>query len=367
MSEEVSSHPSYGSYLQLEKLLSAQEPPDYSAPVSAGELPTRERAHHDELLFIVVHQIYELWFKLVLHELGSARDVLARRGPHGAEAVNERDIPRVTARLRRVNEVLRLCHDHFRLIETMAPGDFLAFRDLIIPASGFQSVQFREMEILAGLREDARMDFEGVPYASRLTEAERRRIDARLEEPTLKEALYDWLGRTPIERAFPGFATAFLEGLERYIASQVAHHERNPNLAESQRAEAARRLRAQIDAARAYLFAEDREQQRAHQAFLFLMSYRHEPLLSGPHELIEGLVEFEQGFRLFRFRHARMVERMIGLRTGSGGSAGVAYLDGTTQRYRIFGELLEARTMLLAAEWLPPLPHPEALGFTIEE
>jgi tryptophan 2,3-dioxygenase len=324
-------------------------------------------AHHDELLFIIVHQVFELWFKLILHELSRARDLLGRVGTaKGAPNVSERDIPRVTAAVDRVNEILRIATDGFRVMETMNPMNFLEFRDILIPSSGFQSVQFRELEILAGLPEAERMDFEGVPYASKLTETERTILDKRRSEMTLRESLTDWLQRTPIERVFPNFTEAFLGAFKAYIDEQIAHQNRNPNLADSQRTAARDRLLAQLASAENYLSGGSEEQNRAHQSFLFLASYRSEPLLRWPSTLIDSLIAFEQGFRIFRFRHARMVERMIGRRTGSGGSAGTDYLDGTTNRYRVFGDLLEARNFFLSNDRIPPIPNPDLLHFKYE-
>ena len=361
--------PSYGSYLRLETLLKAQDPPDY-ARLRPGDPPgkaTRELAHHDELLFIVVHQVYELWFKLVLHEVSAARDYLGRLRPEPRPpVVAESTIPVIVAGLQRVAEVFRIGIDHFRLIETMPPQNFLHFRDLIIPASGFQSVQFRELEILAGLPESMRMDFEGVPYESKLTDEERARLEQRRGEMTLKDALYDWLERTPIERFFPGFAEAFTLAFGEYADEQAAFQDANPNLAPSQRRAARASFEAQKKALHAWLFGGDEKQNKAHQAFLFLATYRETPLLRWPSQLVDTLVEFEQAFRIFRFRHARMVERMIGLRVGSGGSLGVRYLDRTTLKYKIFGDLLEARSYLLSPERVPALPDPTGLDFRYE-
>src|SRR5262245_2735345 len=141
----------YGAYLQLERLLGAQRPPDSSKAAAPGA--TRDLLHHDEMLFVVVHQIYELWFKQVLHELAYARDLLGRaqNGGGRAERVPERVVPTVVATIERVNEIFRIATAQWRVIETMNPAHFLQFRDAITPASGFQSVQFREMETLAGL------------------------------------------------------------------------------------------------------------------------------------------------------------------------------------------------------------------------
>lgn len=360
--------PSYGAYLRLGTLLSAQDPPDFDN-LKPGDRPstkTRDLAHHDEMLFIIVHQVFELWFKLVLHELGLARDLLGRIGGEQRSHVPEEDVPKATAAIARVNEVLRIAADGFRAMETMNPTHFLEFRDLLIPSSGFQSTQFRELEILAGLPEAMRMDFEGVPYEAKLSATERQILASRREEMSLKDALFDWLQRTPIERVFPDFAEAFLSAFKAYIDEQIVHQRNNPNLADSQRRAAEVRFEEQLAEARRYLLGGEDDQNRAHQAFLFIASYRSEPLLRWPAALVDACIEFEQNFRIFRFRHARMVERMIGTRTGSGGSPGVHYLDRTTNRYRIFGDLLEARNFLLAADRVPDIPNDDLLDFRFE-
>ncbi|MAG56885.1 MAG: hypothetical protein CMJ83_11380 [Planctomycetes bacterium] len=360
---------SYGAYLRLGTLLSAQDPPDF-ASLEPGERPsskTRDLQHHDEMLFIVVHQVFELWFKLILHELSLARDLLGRHGSEIDEHVPEEDVPRIHAAVARVNETLRIATEGFRVIETMNPANFLQFRDLLIPSSGFQSVQFRELEILAGLPEQLRMDFEGAPYESKLNETERQILQDRRDAMTLHAALFDWLSRTPIERVFPDFAESFLAAFETYVDEQIVHQHGNPNLVDSQRQAAEVRFKDQLEDARRYLLGGDDPTNRAHQAFLFIASYGNEPLLRWPSALVDGLVEFEQCFRIFRFRHARMVERMIGTRTGSGGSPGVVYLDRTTAKYRIFGDLLEARNFLLAGDRVPPIPDDRLLHFRFED
>jgi tryptophan 2,3-dioxygenase len=153
----------YWQYLQLEKLLGCQQPPDFDRPKAVGGqgegegeegggYEPRPLAHHDELLFIVVHQTFELWFKQLVHELRHARDLLGRpERPATERQVPEVDIPEICATLGRVLEILRVLTDQWRVIETMPPGNFLAFRDRLIPASGFQSLQFRLLEIISGL------------------------------------------------------------------------------------------------------------------------------------------------------------------------------------------------------------------------
>ena len=129
------------------------------------------------------------------------------------------------------------------------------------------------------------------------------------------------------------------------------------------RATALALIDGQAAAVHRYLFPDDDSTARAHAAFLFIASYRGEPLLGWPYTLVEKVVEFEEGLRIMRYRHARMVERMIGVRVGTGGSSGTSYLDETAFRYRVFGDLLEARNFLLRADLLPPLPRPEVLAF----
>jgi tryptophan 2,3-dioxygenase len=361
----MSRAPTYGTYLQLDRLLSAQRPPDYARAPATPDGPTRDLLHHDELLFVVVHQVFELWFKLVLHELGRARDLLGRLSPgQRPDTVAERHVPEISAALARVNEILRVAIDHFRVVETMPTLSFLAFRDAITPASGFQSVQFRELEIMAGAQE-AREAAAAGRFAALLSPPEAERLARRLAEPTLKEVLLDWLGRTPIERAFPRFAEEFVAAFDRYCDDQRDAHLANPYAIDAERAAACARIEEMRGEARRYVMGGDEEERRANRAFLFITTYREEPLLRWPAILLDGLVEFEQNFRAFRFRHARMVERMIGSRTGSGGSSGVGYLD-RTAGYKIFGHLLEARNFLLDRRRLPELPSPDVFRFRFD-
>jgi tryptophan 2,3-dioxygenase len=343
----------YWEYLQLEKLLDAQQPPG------------RPLAHHDEHLFIVAHQAFELWFKQILFELRHARDLLGRPElPEAERHVPETDIPEICATLARVVEILRLLTEQWRVVETMPPGNFLAFRDLLIPASGFQSLQFRLLEIVSGLPAEARVSIDGGrPFTSRFSPELQATMEAAGREMTLRGALLDWLERTPVNDAFPDFAGAFLAAFDGYADAQRALQLGNPFLPLEQRGIIERRFEDEKAACRAFLATGDPRRDRAHAAFLFLTSYRAEPLLRWPNQLLERVIEFEEYLRIFRFRHARMVERMIGLRVGTGGSTGVDYLDATARSHRIFGDLLTAQSFLVARDRLPPVPRPELLGF----
>jgi tryptophan 2,3-dioxygenase len=362
-----SSVPSYWDYLKLDRLLDLQT----GLGDADGHLAP------DELHFIVVHQVYELWFKLILRELRLGRDHLA------LPRVAEEHIPHVVHHLRRINAILQLAVDQFRVMETLTPQDFLDFRAKLAPASGFQSFQLREIEILLGL-EDAQRSGEAKTALAQLRDqsavsaagrAGFERLEAARRETTLRAALHDWLQRTPIDGSSPGdpgdaaavdaFLAAYLAALEHSAATQAEHM---AAIGAGTRDDIERRTQTGLEQARAFLLAldaDERERNRARRVragLLFIESYRELPLLAWPRLLIDTIVEMEEQLVLWRTRHARMVERTIGRRTGTGGSAGVDYLD-QTARYRIFTELWAVRTLLLPRHDLPQLRHAAAYGF----
>ncbi|MBC5809553.1 MAG: tryptophan 2,3-dioxygenase [Candidatus Eremiobacteraeota bacterium] len=249
----------YASYLKIGDLLALQK--------AQSDPP-----HHDELLFIVVHQVYELWFKQMLHEIDAAIAHLAAD-----------DLLKVQKNFRRIHAIQKLLEQQIDVLETMTPQDFNAFRYRLNPASGFQSAQFREIEFLCGARASA--DHEHLAP----TPEERARLDRRLAERTLYDALKDVLRRR-------GFA------------------------------------------------AGDREPLLATLKTIYEQSERHYDL----YLLLEDFIEFDERFLLWRSRHVRMVERMIGMKPGTGGSLGVAYLEKTLSK-KFFPELWEFRTELGAS------------------
>ena len=258
----------YGEYLKVPELLSLQE-------------LLSDPPHHDETLFIVVHQAYELWFKQVLHELDSARAHL------DAERVVE-----ATRLLRRVLEIQRLLITQVRILETMRPQDFLGFRYHLNPASGFQSVQFRELEFALGMKDPAIL---GRIVCS---PAETDRLKARLAAPSLGDAVDALLVR---------------RGFERVPEPPPAPHGR------SQPEEW--RLRALVQ--------------------IYDQPETHADL----NALCEVLIETDELLALWRAHHVHMVERMIGHKPGTGGSEGVGYLQ-TTLPKRAFPDLWGVRTRL---------------------
>src|SRR5712692_3595596 len=178
-SPQVALH--YADYLKLAALLSTQEP----------ESTRHGRPAHDEMLFIIVHQTYELWFKQILHELDRIQV------DFGGEVVEDEYLGRIVHGLERINEILKLLIQQLEVLETMTPLDFLDFRDFLFPASGFQSAQFRLIEIRLGLARGMRSQYAGKPFDETLAAADKSRIAHAERGPKLIDQLDGWLSRTP--------------------------------------------------------------------------------------------------------------------------------------------------------------------------
>ncbi|MHC4893576.1 MAG: tryptophan 2,3-dioxygenase family protein, partial [Planctomycetota bacterium] len=352
--------PNYWDYIRVDDLLTLQ----------SGLEDDESTLSDDEVLFITVHQIYELWFKLVLRELTSVRDLF------GAERVDESEMAGAVHGCQRVVTILRRCVEHFEVIETLPTKGYLSFRDKLMPASGFQSAQLRQIEILMGLDQEQRIPL-GVEgdYLDALRDhlggesTAYRRVKQQLEDvPSLRDAFELWLARTPIDGVphdDPDAGQALDQFVERYTeahSNEVAISEQSAlsrTMSDEDRAKLTARYDAERAALRDYLGADgDGQRRRCRAALLFILTYEELPLLTWPGRLLQAVIELEQGFLNFRQRHARMVERVIGRRTGTGGSSGVDYLDQTALRYRVFRDLWAVRTFQIRAEAAPPIARP---------
>ncbi|MGZ4579395.1 MAG: tryptophan 2,3-dioxygenase [Nocardioidaceae bacterium] len=254
----------YGSYLRLAELLDQQR-------------LESDPAAHDELLFITIHQVYELWFKQLLHEATAARDAMLEGAatPQGSRLWWAQHL------LQRMHVIERVLVQQVDVLETMTPQDFLQFRQTLAPASGFQSVQFRELEFLSGAKDKSFVDrFRG------LTDEERQRLRRRLDEPTLWDAFVHVLETRGLDT-----------GSEEAVTDS-------------------RRRAAHDRATYADVWA-----------------------------LAEALLEHDELAAAWRARHVVMVERMIGTKTGTGGSSGAEYLRSRLE-LRYYPLLWELRTVL---------------------
>ncbi len=329
----MKSHPPlyYSDYLQLEKLLSCQQP----------ESARHGRPAHDEMLFIIVHQAYELWFKQILYELDAVIQAFH------SDLVDERQVHIAVHRLHRIAEIQKLLLAQIRILETMTPLDFLEFRDLLYPASGFQSYQFRLVENRIGVRPSHRHVYKpGEPYYANLSEEHQRIVRQSEQEPTLFDVIEDWLERTPF-LSFHGFD--FLGEYEK----AVRRSGEGLRMAEID-------LKAILDdAVHESLRRENKRRfsRKAMVAALFISLYRDEPILHPPFELLTALIEMDEQFTAWRYNHALMVQRMIGTKTGTGGSSGYEYLKGTLEPHKVFSDLLTISNYLIPRSELPDLPE----------
>src|SRR6185295_6598382 len=256
----------YGSYLRLDDLLSLQ------VPAAGG-------AEHDEMLFIVIHQVYELWFKQVLHEIDRLRVRLEAGDRDGAMAT-----------LKRILTIFKTLVAQVDILETMTPVSFSSFRYRLDTASGFQSFQFRELEIALGHRAPG--------VAERMPEGseERRRVEDRLRQPSVYDAFLRFL-------ALNGYSIP-QEALERDDGQPAVEDERIREI--------------------------------------LVRVYKTDPW---NRDVCERLVDLDEGIQEWRYRHVKMVQRTIGMKIGTGGSEGVEYLKNTLFK-PLFPDLWTIRTSL---------------------
>jgi tryptophan 2,3-dioxygenase len=266
MSDDTQAAATYGGYLKLDDLLSLQQ------PRSAGP-------EHDETLFIIIHQVYELWFKELLHEFDRVMQLLEADQSHASQHT-----------LKRILTILKVMVSQLDILETMTPLEFLSFRERLDAASGFQSDQFRQIEFVLGVKSEHALN--RFPDGSRARVALERRYGA----PTLWDAFLHYLAR------------------ERYAVPQP-DLQRQPN---------------------APVVPSPAIQQ------ILVDVYRHDPKNA---ELCERLVDLDEGIQEWRYRHVKMVERTIGTRQGTGGSAGAAYLRETIG-HPLFPDLWAIRSQL---------------------
>jgi len=353
----------YGDYLQLDKVLGAQhlQSTKYGKPA------------HEEMLFIVVHQVYELWFKQVLHELNAVIDAFNQ------PTVQDQALTQVVHRLQRVIQIQRLMNDQIAIMETMTPQQFLSFRDYLVPASGFQSIQFKRLEISLGLKREYRIDFDKQSFYNRLSDDDRALLEGLEDKPSLFELVDKWLARMPLLKIDKfDFWEYYQAATNEMLAEDKQTITTNSMLSDveiRQELKDWEGTKTNFDA----LFDEDkfntlREEGKfrlSHDALLsalFIKQYSEEPIFNLPFQLITALTEIDEQLTIWRYRHAMMVQRMLGTKIGTGGSSGHHYLKKTTESNRIFLDFFNMATFLLPKDALPSLPEDvkRHLGFYLK-
>jgi tryptophan 2,3-dioxygenase len=332
----------YSDYLGLKELLHCQYP----------ESEKRGNMVHDEMLFIVVHQAYELWFKQILFELDSVIQLL-----YTEKGINDsNEIQTVSARLKRCIEIWKLLINQFTVMETMSPGDFFDFRKYLVPASGFQSIQFKEIIAKTGLRPD-KMHYKHTNTGG-LSEPDRKKLDALEQEganQTLLKLTNRWLERMPflqndkIPVYWPGLAT---EGNELHPFLHIYRNAYSESVASGKNAEEV--MKSFDD--RFINKGTDSFSHEAMTSALFIMLYRHHPIFHTPFDILNSLVELDELVSNWLYRHFTMVRRMIGMREGTGGSSGAGYLEQSLKMTQVFRDLAALPTYMMEKSMLPPLP-----------
>ena len=340
----------YSTYLQLDKILNAQR----------RESEQLSQPAHDEMLFITTHQVYEIWFHQVLFEVESVVTIMKK------PAVNDNspELQTVVHRLSRVVTILKLLVQQIDIMETMTAMDFLDFRDLLRPASGFQSWQFKILEARLGLQFQNRFGQEH--YISQLNPDEVARIRTAEAEQSLLVLINQWLERMP-----------FFDESSNWSTYRVSHQTGNSTmhpfwqdyreiyLSSLTPAEQGTQLVFDSVFLEAEIGGNEVLTPKACRAALFIMLYRGYPMLQLPFQLLNNLLEIDEQLSTWRYRHINMVQRIIGTRMGTGGSTGRDYLRGALEKHYIFSGIARLTSFLIERRKLPVLsPEMEKrLGF----
>lgn len=327
----------YGEYLALDKIIDAQHPVSFEE----GNEPA-----HEEMLFIIIHQAYELWFKQVLFEVES----VAKMMDTPTIDDNSPALQTIVHRMKRVATILKVLVQQIDILETMTPMDFLNFRDMLRPASGFQSWQFKIIEAKLGLKFDQRHGQSY--YTSQLRPKDIEIIKAAEGSPSILQLINSWLERMPfVGESFwktdaSGDASkhGFWNAYEKVYVDGLSEGERN-NVENFQAVFYDRPAITDRNLSAA-----------ACRSALFILLYRGYPMLEQPFQLLETLLEIDNQLGNWRYRHINMVRRMIGSRVGTGGSSGAGYLQGAMDKHYIFKEISQLNSFLIDRKKLPVLP-----------
>ncbi len=350
----------YREYLRLDKILEAQE----------LESEKVGKPAHDEMLFIITHQTYELWFKQIVFEFHEIIRILSD------DVVEDKKMGRMLHLLARIKTIQRVLIEQIEVIETITPLDFLEFRDLLVPASGFQSIMFKRIEIMMGIRMENRIPTDCAFFKTRLSYSDQKRLADVEERKSILDLVDEWLQRAPLFKIDGfNFWQVYSEAVEKMLASDAKIVRDNRTLSEEdkesqlQEIENTRsKFESMLDEDKYNKLREEGECRFSHKGFLaalFINLYRDEPLLYTGFRFLTLLVDVDSLFTRWRQRHAVMVHRMLGTKIGTGGSSGTGYLEATTQKNRVFLDLFNLSTLLIPREDLPPLPKEvrKELGF----
>lgn len=351
----------YGSYLQLEKIIESQYPVSFE--------PGNEPAH-DEMLFIIIHQAYELWFKQILFELDYCMGVFQKEKIND----NSEDLNLVRHRFKRIIKILELLNQQVSILDTMTPMDFLAFRNLLTPSSGFQSKQFRLIEARLGLVLGKRhqKDYYKRTNEGGFTQKDYQDINHTEENKNLLQLINDWLERMPF------FHPAYWDQNGESLPENHPFWKAYRDIYLSGLSEREKNKSVDFDAIFFQLYPNDisNEQKEllstsfspaAMRSALFIMLYRDFPVFQTSYQILDALIEIDHLMSNWRHKHLIMVRRMIGMRVGTGNTSGAGYLEGALNKHYVYRDLSGLSTFLIERKKLPKLPESliQYLGFNL--
>ena len=344
--------PNYRNYLELNSLLNAQK------PISEK----RGKKAHDEMLFIITHQVYELWFKQILYEIDSIFEVFH------VKVIDESQVGIAVSRLHRINEIIQLLIDQIKILETMTPMDFLEFRDLLTPASGFQSSQFRQIENKIGLPKENRHVYGGKDYKTKLHKDELGKVLDSEQSESLFTLIEKWLERTPFLASEEyNFWEQYKAAVSKMILNDKKIIEENDVLDDAEKESYFNQYNATEKMFNS-LFNESvfnnmidkgqfRLSYKATHAALLILLYRDQAILHNPYRLLSKLIDLDELLTTWRYKHHLLATRMIGKKIGTGGSVGASYLKKALTKHRVFEDLSSLTTFLIPRSDLPGLPE----------
>tara|TARA_B100000902_G_scaffold400002_1_gene474443 strand:- start:8221 stop:9309 length:1089 start_codon:yes stop_codon:yes gene_type:complete len=349
----------YINYLDLDRILDAQRPVSKEKGEEA----------HEEMLFIIIHQTYELWFKQILHEVKSIMNLFKE------DKVDESSMGVIVGRMDRINKIMTTLVGQLNILETMTSLDFLDFRHYLSPASGFQSHQFRKLEVTLGLKIKKRHQFGGCPYHSQFEGEKKEEILDLEENQSLFTLVEKWLERIPfLNMDGFDFTTKYEQAVNQMLDKEITGI-KEANLTDSDREIRIRmleenkkyfeRVLSETEHNKAMEEGETSLSYKATMSSLLINLYRDEPILHLPYQFLRSLVEMDHKISTWRFRHVQMVEKMLGKKIGTGGSSGQGYLKETVDKHKLFTDLANISTLMISRSYLPELPQniKNTLGF----
>ena len=343
--------PNYRNYLNLDSLLNAQK-------LISEKIGKKA---HDEMLFIITHQVYELWFKQILYEIDSIFEVFHDK------IIDESQVGIAVSRLQRINQIIQLLIDQIKILESMTPMDFLEFRDLLTPASGFQSGQFRQIENKIGLLKDNRYVYGSKDYKARIHKDEIDKVLETEHSESLFTLIERWLERTPFLTSEDyNFWEQYKAAVSKMILNDKKIIEENDVLGDAEKESYFNQYNASEKMFNS-LFDESvfskmvdkgkfRLSYKATHAALLILLYRDKAILHNPYRLLSKLIDLDELLTTWRYKHHLLATRMIGKKIGTGGSVGAQYLKKALTKHRVFEDLSSLTTFLIPRSDLPDLP-----------